>query len=95
LLSIVPDDVTWMASPDAVERVMSAPLDSLRAGDYDSGELDEVAYHPPEFERGDYIEFRAEMDLIVGISACPNDTTEMNEYEPKPLTIQVDNEPTE
>ncbi len=58
-------------------------------------EDNQVAYHPPEFERGDYIEFRAEMDLIAGLSACPNDTTDMNEYEPKSLKIQVYDEPPE
>ncbi|WP_436933811.1 DUF1989 domain-containing protein [Halovenus marina] len=56
-------------------------------------EDDEIQYRPPEFERGDYIEFEAETDLIVAISACPNDTTVMNESSPKSLEVQFEAPP--
>lgn len=46
LLSVTPDDRVWMETAEAVEKVMSAYLDALRAGGYDHGELDEAVYHP-------------------------------------------------
>lgn len=52
-------------------------------------EGDAVAYEPPEFGAGDYVEFEAEMDLVVAISACPNDVSVINEGEPKPLRVDV------
>lgn len=49
-----------------------------------------IVYKRPEFTKGDFIELRAEMDLIAAISACPNDTTVMNLFEPKPLRVDID-----
>ncbi|WP_235019606.1 urea carboxylase-associated family protein [Natrialba sp. INN-245] len=56
-------------------------------------EDDQIQYLPPEFGRGDYIELEPQIDLIVGISSCPNDTTIMNESEPKSLEIQFEDPP--
>jgi uncharacterized protein YcgI (DUF1989 family) len=53
----------------------------------------EIRYEPPEFEQGDYIELEALTDLIVGISACPNDTTVINESGPKSLEVQLEAPP--
>jgi uncharacterized protein len=45
--------------------------------------------------RGDYVEFKAEMDCLVNISACPADTAggaipaAVNRGEPKPLEIEL------
>ncbi|MEE9325631.1 MAG: urea carboxylase-associated family protein [Dehalococcoidia bacterium] len=44
---------------------------------------------PPASEKGDYIEFRAEMDLLVAISACPNDCGPTNDGVAKPLKIGI------
>lgn len=55
----------------------------------------EIRYRPPEFDRGDFIEFEAERDLIVGVSACPNDTTVMNDSSPKSLEVQFERPPGE
>ncbi len=39
----------------------------------------------PVTEQGDYISMRAEMDVLVGVSACPFDLL----YIPKPLQIRI------
>ncbi len=46
------------------------------------------SFSPPIADKGDHIAFRAEMDLVVGISACPDDS-EINDYAPKPLAIEI------
>ena len=46
------------------------------------------SFKPPLVEKGDFIEFRAEMDLLVSISACP-DEGEINDYEAKPLKVEA------
>ena len=45
LLSVTPDDRVWMETGEAVEKVMSAYLDTL-PDDFDHGEIDELVYHP-------------------------------------------------
>ena len=40
-------------------------------------------------EKGDHIDLRAEMDCLVVISACPDDTGAYNNFEPKPMGIQI------
>jgi len=46
------------------------------------------SFSPPVASKGDHIAFRAEMDLLVGISACP-DTSEVNDHAPKPLRVEI------
>lgn len=46
LLSITPDDLYWLTEEADVRSIMSAYLDTLRDGDYDRGEIDDLAYHP-------------------------------------------------
>lgn len=43
----------------------------------------------PTFDRDDFVEIEAEMDLTIAVSACPNDTHPINEYEPKPLLVEI------
>ena len=43
----------------------------------------------PETKDGDYIDLKAEMNVIAGISACPNSTNPVNNYRAKPLGITV------
>lgn len=45
--------------------------------------------NPPVTEKGDYIEFLAEMDVLVAISSCPEFETVMNDFAPKPLKIEI------
>jgi len=42
----------------------------------------------PEFTKGDYMEFRAEMDLVCALSACPAEEG-YNGYDPKSLKAVV------
>lgn len=43
----------------------------------------------PVSKKGDYIDLLAEMDLLVAISACPNDIGPTNDYAAKPLKVEV------
>ena len=43
----------------------------------------------PQSKSGDFIDFRAEMDVLVGISACPSDRTPTNDYNPTSLGIEI------
>lgn len=56
---IRPEDV-----PDSIDLFMNYPH---------SCELGHFVIQPPISKPGDYIEFRAEMDCIVGLSNCPGD----------------------
>jgi len=44
---------------------------------------------PPRSERGDFIEFEADMDVLVAVSACPDDVTAMNDHACKAIEIQL------
>ncbi|MEP6902346.1 MAG: urea carboxylase-associated family protein [Actinomycetota bacterium] len=50
----------------------------------DSGELQ---IDPPPSKAGDYIVFRAEMDLILGITACSAEMS--NNYSFKPIDVEI------
>ncbi len=39
--------------------------------------------------KGDYIDLLAEMDCLVGVSACPDDLNSYNNFKAKPLGIQI------
>jgi hypothetical protein len=43
----------------------------------------------PLSKPGDYIDFRAETDLIVGISNCPQDRNPCNGFKPTPIQVQL------
>jgi uncharacterized protein len=45
--------------------------------------------HPSAAKAGDYIDLRAEMDILAAISACPADATPTNGYRPKPLGVKI------
>lgn len=55
---------------------------------YDDGKM---IILPPVSKKGDYIDLRAEMDVLVAISACPGDISPTNGEDriPKPLDIVV------
>lgn len=44
---------------------------------------------PTTANKGDYIDLRADMDLLAAVSACPSDNTPINEFVPKSLGIQI------
>ena len=65
------------------------PLDTFNAFmvvDIDSDS--HYTFRAPVIAKGDYIEFRAEIDQLVAISACPA-TSEINDYEPKALRVEI------
>lgn len=43
---------------------------------------------PPSCEKGDYTEFRAEMDILVAATSCPADDL-INDYDPKAMKYQI------
>ena len=47
----------------------------------------------PRSEQGDYIEFLAEMDVLVAVSACPDDQSPINDHLCKAIKIQILEEP--
>jgi uncharacterized protein YcgI (DUF1989 family) len=47
------------------------------------------AVRAPETQAGDYIDLRAEMNIIAAVSACPNETGPVNNFRAKPLGIEV------
>lgn len=44
---------------------------------------------PPTANKGDYIDLRAEMDVLAAVSACPSDRRATNDGRAKPLGITV------
>ena len=58
--------------------------------DYDSD--GHFSFRPPVIEKGDFIDLRALIDVLVAVSACPNEgqlAGEINDYVAKPLKVEV------
>lgn len=49
----------------------------------------EISIEPPRTEMGDYVEFQAEMDVLVVVSACPDDQTAMNDHSCNSIQINI------
>ena len=43
----------------------------------------------PPVAKGDYVDLLAEMDCLVAISACPDEFGPYNDFDPKPLGVQI------
>ncbi len=52
-----------------------------------NGETGEIAVRPPRSKAGDYVDFVAQMDLIVGLTACSAEQS--NNYSFKPIEYEV------
>lgn len=52
-----------------------------------NGETGEIAVRPPRSKAGDYVDFIAQMDLIVGLTACAAEQS--NNYSFKPIDYEV------
>ncbi len=50
-------------------------------------ETGELRIDPPQSKAGDYIVFRAEMDLIIGVTACSAEMS--NNYSFKPIDVEI------
>ncbi len=72
--------------PDAVPDVFNI---WMRNDDKATIEEDRMTFLPPTAGPEDYIELRAEMNVLVAVSACPNDQDAVNDGKPKPLRIKV------
>ena len=48
-----------------------------------------LSWDPPTTRAGQYITFRAEMDLIIAFSACPNDVLPINGKDSKDAHFQI------
>jgi uncharacterized protein len=76
-LAILGINIPWTPSPFNV--FMNVPVDS-------DGRLDRV---PPSSKPGDYVLLRAMFDLVVAVSACPQDITAVNAGEPQDGELEV------
>lgn len=61
-------DVTINQCPAPLNLFMNIPWD-------DEGD---IGFHPPKSKKGDYVRFKAERDVVVVMSACPNDVNGIN-----------------
>ncbi len=52
-----------------------------------NGETGELAVRPPRSKAGDYVDFVAQMDLVVGLTACSAEQS--NNYRFKPIEYEV------
>jgi uncharacterized protein YcgI (DUF1989 family) len=52
-----------------------------------NGETGEIAVRPPRSKAGDYVDLVAQMDLIVGLTACSAEQS--NNYSFKPIDYEV------
>lgn len=48
-----------------------------------------IRINPPLAEKDDYIEFLAEMNVLVAVSVCPDDKSATNDYLCKAIRIQI------
>ena len=44
---------------------------------------------PPVSDKGDYVDWQAEMDCLVAVAACPGDIAATNDFIPKSLGIRI------
>jgi len=49
----------------------------------------EIEWLPAETKPGDYVQLRAELDLVFAVSACPQDILSINRHEPTPVAIEL------
>ena len=57
--------------------------------DYEIGQDGVIIYKETLSKPGDYIDFKAEMDVIVAISNCPQELSLVNGFEPTQLRVAV------
>ena len=48
-----------------------------------------IGFHPTVSKRGDHLVFRAEMDLVLCLSACPQDVLPINSRRPRSAHFQI------
>ncbi|KAG9900478.1 hypothetical protein KCV05_g16293, partial [Aureobasidium melanogenum] len=55
------------------------------------GDKGDLSFEPPTCKEGDYVRFRAERDVVVVMSACPNDVQQINKGQSKDGHFLVEN----
>ena len=48
-----------------------------------------IAWLPAPTKAGDYVLLRAELDIVLVVSACPQDIIQINERNPGPIAIEL------
>ena len=48
-----------------------------------------IAWLPAPTKAGDYVRMRAELDLVLVVSACPQDIVQINQRNPTPVEIEL------
>ena len=61
----------------------------MNVDDRAAAERGELIFLPPASKKGDYIDLKAEINILAAISACPDERGAVNEGVPKPLRIQI------
>ena len=49
----------------------------------------EIEWLPAETGAGDYVQLRAELDIVLAVSACPQDILPINRRDPTPIVIEL------
>lgn len=82
------DNLTMAAAPYGLSKkdIPGAFCPFMRLIQHPDGEYE---IQEPTSRAGDYIEFRAETDLIVAISNCPQERNPCNGFSPTPLRVVV------
>jgi uncharacterized protein YcgI (DUF1989 family) len=65
--------------PDVFNMFMNAGIDANGM----------ITIRPPTARKGDYMDLRAEMDILCAISACPDDMSVCNNHRPKAVGVNV------
>lgn len=73
----------WDVEPDMIPDVFNVFMYT------DVENEDTLVFRPTPAKPGDYIDLRAEIDLLAAISACPSKTSATNHGKPKPLGLEV------
>ena len=48
-----------------------------------------IDWLPAPTKAGDYVQMRAELDIVLVVSACPQDIIQINERNPGPIEIEL------
>ena len=83
------DDNLWQAMVDAGFRPSETPS-PFNLWQNTPVEADgTIGQYPAASKRGDYIVMRAEMDLVICLSCCPQDITRINSGKPRNAHFQI------
>ena len=73
----------WGVDPDLIPDIFNVFMFT------DVENEDTLVFRPSPAIEGDYIDLRAEIDVLAAVSACPSETSATNHGEPKRLSLEV------